>query len=116
MNKLPVNSPSLTDKDQSLFQELHELYQLNILLLNALKEHQHHCFAELLERRSELSHRLEIMSRQYPLEESEMSDNTKIMAAKVLTQDKELMIYLEMEVQKLKGKYSRLQMLAQQKR
>jgi hypothetical protein len=39
-----------------------------------------------------------------------MPDNLKIKLERILIQDRELMIYLELEVQKLKGKYQKLNM------
>jgi len=113
MNKgQPIN---ISQHDEALYAELNELHKLNTELLNALNAQKREAFPDLLDRRNGLSQKIENLSKQQTLQANEMSDETKALAAKVLMQDRELMIHLELEVQKLQGKYCKLQMLAQKR-
>lgn len=115
-NISPVNGNEESEK--IIIEKLHKLEKINSTILNALKNpsqnSQNIIFGDLLDQRLNLSAEIETLCNASPIEELNLSDECKVIIAKVLSQDKELMIYLELEVQKLQGKYKRLQLQAQQ--
>ncbi|MDJ0626606.1 MAG: hypothetical protein QNJ31_09615 [Candidatus Caenarcaniphilales bacterium] len=104
---------TVNSAENQITSRLQQLEAINTKLLEALKTSKNHLFGNLLDERLTLSSEIDKLSRKMPIQNVELSDHTKAIVGKVLTQDKELMIYLEREVQKLKGKYQRLKLVGQ---
>lgn len=107
------SSSSSTKLDQEeVLKNLTELNRVNDELLSALKQNRNHLFEGLLSERLALSEKLEFMSSGLKNNSGELSLDIQNVASKVLEQDSELMIYLELKVQKLRGHYQKLNMMS----
>lgn len=107
------SSSSSTKPDQEeVLKNLTELNRVNDELLSALKQNRNHLFEGLLSERLALSEKLEFMSSGLKNNSGELSLDIQNVASKVLEQDSELMIYLELKVQKLRGHYQKLNMMS----
>lgn len=106
------NFASIKPDQEEVLKNLTELNRVNNELLSALKQNRNHLFEGLLSERLALSEKLESMSSALKNNTGELSLDIQNVASKVLEQDSELMIYLELKVQKLKGHYQKLNMMS----
>ncbi|HEY9886479.1 MAG TPA: hypothetical protein V6C96_04385 [Vampirovibrionales bacterium] len=91
--------------------DLERLESLNFNLLDMLKGTQSRQeLATVLDERMTLSANLQTICEQNPYPEEELPDGIKALIQQVCTQDQELMVFLELEVQKMKGKIHKMQL------
>ncbi|MDX1919002.1 MAG: hypothetical protein SFT81_07710 [Candidatus Caenarcaniphilales bacterium] len=94
---------------------LTQLCDTNSKLLEALKGNNQSTFPELLDRRTALSTEIQKLCEGEDLKLQETNEGIMSKTQQVIEQDRELMIYLERQIQRLRGNYSRLIMNAQNK-
>jgi hypothetical protein len=112
-SSIQLPSIKLPSIQASFAELLSELERVNDDLLQAMKTNNREAFTNLIDRRSQISEQIQAVTNSSSLNNQklvEMPDNLKIKLERILIQDRELMIYLELEVQKLKGKYQKLNM------
>ncbi|MFN5539330.1 MAG: hypothetical protein ACK481_04635 [Candidatus Melainabacteria bacterium] len=112
-SSIQLPSIQLPSIQASFAELLSELERVNDDLLQAMKTNNREAFTNLIDRRSQISEQIQAVTNSSSLNNQklvEMPDNLKIKLERILIQDRELMIYLELEVQKLKGKYQKLNM------
>ena len=117
-SSIQLPSIQLPSIQASFAELLSELERVNEDLLQAMKTNNREAFTNLIDRRSQISEQIQALTNGSSLNNQklvEMPDNLKIKLERILIQDRELMIYLELEVQKLKGKYQKLNMDYQRK-
>ncbi len=117
-SSIQLPSIQLPSIQASFAELLSELERVNDDLLQAMKTNSREAFTNLIDRRSQISEQIQAVTNSSSLNNQklgEMPDNLKIKLERILIQDRELMIYLELEVQKLKGKYQKLNMDYQRK-
>jgi hypothetical protein len=104
-----VNQANSSNAQRQFYSLLCQLEKINDRLLNAFKKHENNSVIDLIDERTSLSEQMQNLSQTH---NQELNDETKAKSMQVLSQDKELMIYLELELQKVKGKYSRATMIS----
>ncbi len=97
-----------SDLHKNFYDLLSDLEGVNNLLLEAFKQHNNDRIFTLLNSRATLSDKIQNIGNGITVE---MDEPCKEKSARILKQDEELLIYLELEVQKLKGKYKRLSLI-----
>ncbi|MDX1919236.1 MAG: hypothetical protein SFU25_00710 [Candidatus Caenarcaniphilales bacterium] len=105
-------SSQIEPTQEEILKNLTDLNKVNEELLSALKQNRNHLFEGLLNRRLILSEKLEAASSVFKTNTAGLSEELQQITSKVLDQDKELMIYLELKVQKLRGHYHKLNMIS----
>ncbi len=90
---------------QAIYLLFDKLEKVNIDLLAILQKKNKKPLISALDERTSLSEQIQIFSKQYPDFKLNNNINLQGLSQRVLKQDQELMVYLELEVHKLKGKY-----------
>ena len=89
---------------QAIYLLFDKLEKVNIDLLAILQKKNKKPLISALDERTSLSEQIQIFSKQYPDFKLNNNINLQGLSQRVLKQDQELMVYLELEVHKLKGK------------
>jgi hypothetical protein len=111
MSAYNKNTAASVDEFSGLF---NRLVKVNDDLLTVMKTKNTEVLSPLLDEREKLSNTLEEIVKKVNLNQIELSEDLKLLTKKIIDQDSELMIYLELELQKLRGKHKINQMKSQQ--
>lgn len=86
-----------------------ELGEINENLLQVLKKQKKDSLFELLDKRTKVSDQIQELSQKMTLKLGDFDPDFQKKASQVLSQDEELLIYLEIEIRKLQGRFERKQ-------
>ncbi len=93
------------DSQKQLLEILKSLEIANLNILDSLKKRNNNTFQESLSQRNSLSDKLRDLCSEKIAEFEDLEPEVKSQSKKLLKLDEELSIFLDLEIQKLRGKY-----------